>query len=374
MFLIDTQKKTATAINEKTFAQMRLTERYDLQEWIVSNPLVLKEPLLIIQKEFSGWDNTSERLDLLALDEQGNLVIIENKLDDSGKDVVWQALKYVSYCAALSKDDICKIYQQYLGDAGNAEEKIVEFFDCQSYEEAKINPADGDQRVILVAANFRNEVTSTVLWLRDHKIDIKCMKVSLYQDGDKVYLDSEQILPIQDIGDYQVRLATKKQGDVSQKNMAAARGALNQAFWAEALPELRKKSGIFQNISTSKEYWCSCASGYSGVQYEVHIYQNGASVGLYIDGGTDSKERNKKILNALAAKKAEYKDDFGDALDFQLLPDKRASRIRYRMNEGSITNRDDWPRMIDFLADNMAKLVKAFKPALDQAFARIASE
>jgi len=35
-------------------------------------------------------------LDLLAIDEEGSLVVIENKLDDSGKDVVWQGLKYAS--------------------------------------------------------------------------------------------------------------------------------------------------------------------------------------------------------------------------------------------------------------------------------------
>jgi len=47
----------------------------------------LGEELLIIQKEFSGFSDTNERLDLLTIDYKGNLVIIENKLDDSGKDV-----------------------------------------------------------------------------------------------------------------------------------------------------------------------------------------------------------------------------------------------------------------------------------------------
>jgi RecB family endonuclease NucS len=123
MFLIDAERQSAKALRKTSFSDLHLTERYHLQEWIDKNPLILGEQLLIIQKEFSGWDNTSERLDLLALDERGNLVIIENKLDDSGKDVVWQALRYVSYCEPLTKDEICKIYQQYLGDAGSAEEK-----------------------------------------------------------------------------------------------------------------------------------------------------------------------------------------------------------------------------------------------------------
>ena len=58
---------------------------------------------MVIQKEFSGFSDTNERLDILALDKSGALVVIENKLDDSVKDVTCQALKYVSYCSTLKK-------------------------------------------------------------------------------------------------------------------------------------------------------------------------------------------------------------------------------------------------------------------------------
>ena len=40
-------------------------------------------------------------------------MVIENKLDDSGRDVVWQAVKYVAYCSSLTKAEIVKIYQKY---------------------------------------------------------------------------------------------------------------------------------------------------------------------------------------------------------------------------------------------------------------------
>lgn len=56
---------------------------------IAKAPSCLDEELLIIQKEFDGFDGTNERLDLLALDRSGALVIIENKLDDTGRDVTW---------------------------------------------------------------------------------------------------------------------------------------------------------------------------------------------------------------------------------------------------------------------------------------------
>lgn len=59
--------------------------------------------------------DTRECLDLLALDKDGNLVIIENKLDDSGRDVVKQVIKYASYCTSLTKRKIVDIYQQLKG-------------------------------------------------------------------------------------------------------------------------------------------------------------------------------------------------------------------------------------------------------------------
>lgn len=77
-----------------------------MQEWTAKNPEVLGEELLVIQKEFDGFSDTHERLDLLALDKEGKLVIIENKLDDSGRDVTWQAIKYASYCSSMSQDEI----------------------------------------------------------------------------------------------------------------------------------------------------------------------------------------------------------------------------------------------------------------------------
>ena len=130
MFVVNNVDKTASKIKEISFKDIGLKERSDLQEWIANNPIILGEDLLIIQKEFDGFNDTKERLDLLALDKNGNLVIIENKLDDSGRNVVWQAMKYAGYCSSLKKEDIKDIYTQYLskiGSSDKAEESIVEF-------------------------------------------------------------------------------------------------------------------------------------------------------------------------------------------------------------------------------------------------------
>src|SRR5659263_165657 len=121
MFLVNKLKNEAITLEKKTFKELGFKERKHLQEWICKNTDMLEERLIIIQKEFSGFDDTNERLDLLALDEEKNLVIIENKLDDTGRDVTWQALKYVSYCSSLTKNDIISIFQKYLDTCGNGD-------------------------------------------------------------------------------------------------------------------------------------------------------------------------------------------------------------------------------------------------------------
>jgi RecB family endonuclease NucS len=91
MYLINKNENKIEKVAERTFSELGFKERENLQEWIANNPDCLGEDLLIIQKEFDGFNDTNERLDLLALDKQGNIVVIENKLDDSGKDEIGRA-------------------------------------------------------------------------------------------------------------------------------------------------------------------------------------------------------------------------------------------------------------------------------------------
>lgn len=110
MYLIDKENnRIKVLLKERKFSELGFKERQHLQQWIAESPEILGEELLVIQQEFDGFNDTNERLDLLALDKEGNIVVIENKLDDMGRDVTWQVLKYASYCSTLTKENIRKI-------------------------------------------------------------------------------------------------------------------------------------------------------------------------------------------------------------------------------------------------------------------------
>ena len=51
LYTVDTANKKLKPLDITQLKEQNLTERYDLQEWLVSHPEALGEELLIIQKE-----------------------------------------------------------------------------------------------------------------------------------------------------------------------------------------------------------------------------------------------------------------------------------------------------------------------------------
>ena len=365
MYLIDKAKNRIEKIKQVTFTELGFKERGHLQEWLEGNPESLGEDLLIIQKEFSGFNDTNERLDLLALDKKGNAVIIENKLDDTGRDVTWQALKYASYCSTLTKEQVRNIYQQHLDKKGLGEEatnKLSEFFNNAEYEELTINPRQ-TQRIILVAGSFRKEVTSTVLWLLNFKIKMQCFKATPFALGEQLFLTLEQIIPTKDAEDYTISMVDKAQEDLSTQEELKERHHLRLEFWSKLLPKIKGKATIFQNSSPSKDHWLSSGgTGISGLSYNFLITKTYVGVELAIS--KSDTQANKQVFDELKKFETEITNDFGDTLSWERLDNKKMCRVAYSLQGVNLFEKAEWDKMMDFLIDSMLKLEKSMKEPL----------
>ena len=367
MYQINATTNELIELSAKRFAELGFKEREHLQEWLAKCPTALGEDLLIIQKEFDGFDDTRERLDLLALDKDGNLVLIENKLDDSGKDVVWQSLKYASYCSALKKADIERIYQAYLDryeSGGKASELICDFLEIEDFSDVILNSGT-EQRIKLVAANFRKEVTSTVLWLLQYDLQIQCYKATPFQHGEDLFLNIEQIIPTPEAADFMIGITEKEKEEKQVKRTRSVANNIRSEFWKEALEGLRQAGvTLFQNVNPSRDHWLSTGSGLSGVPYSMIFSKNEARVEIYT--GRSDKEENKSIFDSLQLNQQAIEDCFGDKLEWQRLDTKKGCRIKYSKAIDGY-NRENWPEMIAWLAEYTAKLEKAFSSHIDSA-------
>ena len=351
MYLIDKEKNKCVKIEQKSFSELGFREREHLQEWLAKNPSMFGEEFLIIQKEFDGFSNTRERLDLLALDKQGNLVIIENKLDDTGRDVVWQSLKYASYCSSLGKEEIRTIFQDYINKKGEEQlaEVVISDFFGKDYEEIILNRGNS-QRIILVAANFRKEVTSTVLWLMNYNLRLQCFKVTPFQNGKELLLDIEQIIPIKDAEEYIIKMAEKSKDDSMVEAQASERHKIREEFWSNLLNKMKSKSDLFRNKSTTKENWIATGAGISGVSYNFAITKSSARIELYIR--SDQKEKNKEIFDYMYSNKQTIESSINNKIIWERFEDKDASKL-YINIEKNYFEKENWQILIDLLVDNM---------------------
>ncbi|MCL7998554.1 DUF4268 domain-containing protein [Brucella sp. 21LCYQ03] len=353
------------AVPTTTLADLDLGERGHLQEWLAENPNSLGEELLIIQKEFSAFSGTNERLDLLALDINGNLVVIENKRDDSGRDVTWQALKYTAYVSGMTKSEILRVYQHYLATCStnenntpeDAEKNICEFLGKETIEEAELNVGNR-QRIILVATKFRTEVTSTVLWLNSRGIDARCIRVTPFKHNTDIFVDIEQIIPVPEAKHYMVGILSKENEETGQKTAATELQRLRYSFWTQMLESFRRR-GItrFDRISPSRDHWLSSRFGVRGCTFTA-IFALG-QIRVELNLSRFAKEENKWLFDKLYEHREGFDQAFGDRLTWMRLDDRIASRVCYSKTVDA-RNRNDWPLMIDWLGDHIKKLETTF--------------
>lgn len=362
MFVVNKDKNRITQIKSCSFSELGFKEREHLQEWLEHNPDVFGEELLFIQKEFDGFDDTRERLDLLAIDKQGNLVIVENKLDDSGRNVTWQVLKYASYCSSLSKQQIKDIYQTYLvknGSIENSEQNISEFLNAEDFGEIQLNQ---NQRIILVSGNYRKEVTSTVMWLlTKYNLKIQCFKATSYSFDDQIFLDIKQIIPVKEAEEYTIKMAEKAQEEQSTQDELKGRYQVRMDFWKQHLLKFNAKSNLFSNISPSKDNWLTAGSGVSGVGFNFTISKSYARTEVYMSRSV--AEENKFIFDKLLEYKETIEQETGK-LEWERLDDKKACRIKQELTNVNLYERDDWEKMSRYMTESMLKLEPAFKKPL----------
>ncbi|MFA0491187.1 hypothetical protein AB4563_19760 [Vibrio splendidus] len=210
MSLYNIANKNLTALRATTFAAEGLQERQDLQEALKGCIDAIAPDCLVISEEFSDWEDSRRRIDLLAIDRNANLVVIELKRDDVGAHMELQALRYAAMISTMTFEKACDYFEQYIEKEGLdivARQEILDFVDL---DEGSLDDFGNDVRIVLASADFGKELTTSVLWLRDRGIDISCVRLAPYRYKDDVLINAEQIIPVPEVEEYQVRFREKR--------------------------------------------------------------------------------------------------------------------------------------------------------------------
>lgn len=213
IFSISSNFDKATKITESSFTGLNIWERQHIEEWVRTNPEMLGEALLVVSIEFDRFSNSHDRLDVLALDRSGNLVVIELKRDSAAGYADLQAIRYAAMVSSMTVDVLVPYYiayrKKYYDESiteGEAKDQIVEFVETDSFTELSNKP-----RIILCSEGFSQEITATVLWLRDSDIDISCVKITPYRLDDKVVIVPKVVIPLEEAKQYLIDIKKKEE-------------------------------------------------------------------------------------------------------------------------------------------------------------------
>lgn len=290
-------------------------EARDFTGWLESNLDTLNDcidlTLTNAEREKAAGDFS---IDLVAEDESGAKVIIENQLERSNHDHLG---KVITYLVAMEA-----------------------------------------RAAIWIVSDPRPEHISAITWLNESSsASFYLLKLEAIKIGDSPPAPLLTLI----VGPSE---STKAVGKAKQNY--AERYNVRYNFWSKLLQYAKTKTKLHSSIAPTKYGWISKGAGTSGIGYNYVIWENEAGVELYIDRGKDAQSENKTIFDKIFAHKNEIENTFSDALDWQRLDNKRACRIRKTINIGGFKNEEKWDDIISAMVEAMIRLEKSLKPYLQR--------
>lgn len=162
-----------------------------------------------------------------------------------------------------------------------------------------------------------------------------------------------------DTGDAQLKIVQPKKSDYGKK---AGQYEIVREFLRSLLERASTRTHLHAKTRVGVNNYVSASAGTTGITYHYVAVLDRGNVDLYID--SNDKEWNKSVFNSLLSQKQEIERSFGEELEWQLLPNNRASRVRYTIYGYDLRDRDQWEPFQDRLIDAMIELDKVIRPII----------
>lgn len=335
-------------------------ERGDIQRLLKDRIASLEDGLMVLTDEFSGWADSARRIDLLCLDDEANLVVVELKRNEDGGHMELQALRYAAMASAMTFDQavdaLARSRNRANPDTDQARTDILAFL---GWSEPDEDSFARETRIILASADFGKELTTTVLWLRDRGIDIRCIRLRPYRlEEGRILLDVQQLIPLPEAAEFQTRLGEKR---AAERRQRSAQGETLHRFWAGVLEHVRACGGPLAGRSPITGTWLGGSGGRAGVSFYYGVRKDASRAGFWFTADAPG------ALDAYAAVKA-HRADIEQAVGSQMLwaepPAERGHYVRIELPGGYDGDEQDWPAVQAALADAAKRLWDAVTPHL----------
>ena len=284
-------------------------EAHDFTRWLEQNIDVLNDAigftLSIVERETAAGDF---RVDLVAEDESGQSVIIENQLERSNHDHLGKLLTYLTVFEAKT--------------------------------------------AIWIVKEARAEHIGVISWLNELSPSASFYLLKL----EAIQIDDSRCAPLLTLivgpSEEEERREIRE-----TKQEVQERDSLRFRFFTQLIERSQQKTPLFQNISpsTTSNNMIRTGAGKANVHFAYLIQAHTADVELRINN-------NEELFDTLLEKQGEIEQAFGQPLEWrQLQTNRDLCRISKKLEKGGY--RDDqnrWAEIQDTMIDAMIKLEQVF--------------
>jgi hypothetical protein len=264
IYVVDPSTREPMEIKPATFQEIGITERGDLERWVARDPGLLGEPLLVVTSEFSRFEKSKRRVDILALDAKGCLVIVELKLDANRSLADQQAIRYAALCSNMTMEHVVDELAQYEGcSQEEAAQKILSFLGTDDL------PVLGNRpRIILASGSMADrELTNCVLWLRGFTVDISCVELTPYRmpDSPHVVVVPRTVIPPPEAHDYRIGVTGERR---VRSPKPITKKSARVAFWKAVAHEFNALGAGFRASGRTSGLHMCAKPRFEGIHYE----------------------------------------------------------------------------------------------------------
>lgn len=252
-------------------------------------------------------------LDILARDETGHPVLIENQIEATDHRHLGQILTYL---AGL----------------------------------------EGEATVIWIARDFLEEHRAAIDWLNANtteRFQFFGVEIELLKIGQSEPAPNFKVVAKPNDWSRDVK-ATARQLEASS---SAGRFPIRIAYWQSFGEFLRSRRSAFQIRRVNKDHWFSFSIGRTGFAIAATISADKQRVGveLYVD-----KDPGKAIFNTFLSERSKIEAEFGETLEWQELPTKKGCRIVIYKSPCDPAEAGQYPELHAWMLDHMERFKKVF--------------
>ena len=190
----------------------------------------------------------------------------------------------------MTFENAVAIHQKYLARRnapGDARERILSFL---QWEEPREDEFAQDVRIVIAARDFDKDVTSTVLWLRERDVDIRCVRLTPYQLADSPLLDIQVVIPLPEAEEYQQSIRVKQREERVQQS-SRRRGRFSARLSGRQLDGLTGK-----HLALTVIRWALIDRGANPEEVEALVGFNRGDLWLHFPQQQLSEEDVKQAL------------------------------------------------------------------------------